>query len=273
MSASTAIVTEQKTQIVIIEDTLVSALPKLRQLMPSQLLDKPDIFLRSVMMAMRQTPALQQCTPQSIIISVAQACAMGLPPNTPLGLSYLVPFKDQCQLIPGYKGLIRLAIQSGEVADVQPRVVYEGQPFKIKFGLNEDIDHEPVLVDMSDEKIIGVYAVAKLSNGQKKFDFMYKAEVDKIRARSQAAKSGSSPWHTDYAEMAKKTVIKRLAKTIPLSEEKESHRRLGKAIQIQERDEVGNFALSEEMAEVFGDSTESKKEPRSLAQQASAAAT
>lgn len=266
---STALVTEQKPAIVVIEDTITSALPKLRQLMPSQLLDKPDIFLRSVMMAMRQTPALVTCTPQSIIISVAQACALGLPPNTPLGLSYLVPFKEQCQLIPGYKGLIRLAIQSGEVVDVQPRVVYEGQPFKIKYGLIEDIDHEPTLVDFSDDKIVGAYAVAKLANGEKKFDFMYKQEIDKIRARSMAAKGSSSPWHTDYAEMAKKTVIKRLCKTLPLSEEKDSHRKLGKAIQLQERDEMGLDPLAADIAEVFGD-TESKA-PKSLAEKASAA--
>lgn len=267
---STAIVQEQKSAIVVIEDTITSALPKLRQLMPSQLLDKPDIFLRSVMMAMRQTPALVTCTPQSIIIAVAQACALGLPPNTPLGLSYLVPFKDNCQLIPGYKGLVRLAIQSGEVTDVQPRVVYQGQPFKIKYGLHEDIDHEPIEVDFSDDKIVGAYAVAKLANGEKKFDFMYKQEIDKIRARSMAAKGSSSPWHTDYAEMAKKTVIKRLCKTLPLSEEKDSHRKLGKAIQLQERDEMGLDPLAIDMTEVFGDSTDSKKEPKSLAEKAGA---
>lgn len=268
MSTNTAIVQEQKTAIVVIEETVTSALPKLRQLMPSQLLDKPDVFLRSVMMAMRQTPALQTCTPQSVIIAVAQACALGLPPNTPLGLSYLVPYGTVCQLIPGYKGLIRLAIQSGEVADIQPRVVYEGQPFRIEYGLHEDIKHEPTLVDMSDDKIVGVYAVAKLPNGALKFDFMYKAEVDKIRARSQAAKSSSSPWHTDYAEMAKKTVIKRLCKTLPLSEEKDSHRKFGKAIQIQEREEMGLDVFATDVADVFGDPVDSKKEPRTLAEKA-----
>ena len=266
---SSAIVQKQKSPLEALEETMTASLPKLKQMMPSQLLDKPDVFLRSVMIAHRQTPGLLACTPQSTIIAVAQACALGLPPNTPLGLSYLVPFKDQCQLIPGYKGLIRLAIQSGEVVDVQPRVVYQGQPFKIKYGLHEDIEHEPIEVDMSDEKIVGVYAVAKLANGDKKFDFMYKAEIDKIRARSMAAKGSSSPWHTDYAEMAKKTVIKRLCKTLPLSEEKESHRRLGKAIQLQERDEMGIDPLAVDIVEVFGD-TDSKKEPKSLAEKAGA---
>jgi recombination protein RecT len=238
--------------------------------MPSQLTEKPDIFLRSVMMAMRQTPALVECTPQSIIISVAQACALGLPPNTPLGLSYLVPFKGQCQLIPGYKGLIRLAIQSGEVADIHPRVVYKDQPFKLMYGLHEDIIHEPTEVDFADDKIVGAYAVAQLHGSKYKFDFMYKAEIDKIRARSQAAKADKSPWHTDYSEMAKKTVIKRLCKTLPLSEEKESHRRLGKAVQLQERDEMGIDALSAEVIEVFGEPEDSKKEPRSLTEKAGA---
>jgi recombination protein RecT len=267
---STAIVQEQKSAIVQIEDTLTKALPKLRQLMPSQVLDKPDMFVRSVMMAMRQTPALAECSPQSIIIAVAQACSMGLPPNTPLGLSYLVPFKGQCQLIPGYKGLIRLAIQSGEVRSIDTRVVYKDYTFELAYGLEEKLVHVPKLdAEQKDENIIGAYAIAKLTNGEKKFEFMSRAQIDAIRARSQSAKGSSSPWHTDFAEMCRKTVSKRICKTIPLSEENLRHQNLGKAVYIQERDEIGADPLSAEMAEVFGD-TDSKKEPKSLAEKAGA---
>jgi recombination protein RecT len=267
---SSAIVQDQKAPIVLVEETLMKALPKLRQLMPSQLLGRPDLFVRSVMMAMRQTPALVECSPQSIIIAVAQACAMGLPPNTPLGLSYLVPFKGQCQLIPGYKGLIRLAIQSGEVTSIRARVIYEGQPYSVKYGTKEDVDHDPINVEFSDDKIVAVYAIAKLPNGEREFEFMYKSEIDKIRARSQAAKSDKSPWTTDYAEMTKKTVIKRLCKNLPLSEENEKHRHLGKAIQLQERDEMGGDPLSADVVEVFGEVESEKRPAKSLAEKAGA---
>jgi len=46
---------------------------------------------------------------------------------------------------------------------------------------------------------------------------MTKAEIEAIRNRSRAGKSG--PWVTDFAEMAKKTVVRRLSKMLPLSSE------------------------------------------------------
>ena len=42
-------------------------------------------------------------------------------------------------------------------------------------------------------------------------------DVNKIKTRSKAGNSG--PWVTDYDEMAKKTVFKRLSKWLPLSPE------------------------------------------------------
>ncbi len=46
---------------------------------------------------------------------------------------------------------------------------------------------------------------------------MTKPEIDAIRKRSRA--SGSGPWVTDYAEMARKTVVRRLFKYLPASPE------------------------------------------------------
>jgi recombination protein RecT len=46
---------------------------------------------------------------------------------------------------------------------------------------------------------------------------MTRAEVDAIRARSRSRDDG--PWVTDYAEMAKKTVLRRTLKLCPKSTE------------------------------------------------------
>jgi recombination protein RecT len=60
-----------------------------------------------------------------------------------------------------------------------------------------------------------VYAVAKLKDGACQFEVMGKNDVDAIRGRSKSANSG--PWVTDYDQMAKKTVIRRLIKYLPIS--------------------------------------------------------
>jgi hypothetical protein len=60
---------------------------------------------------------------------------------------------------------------------------------------------------------IGVYAIALLANGLTKQCVMMKEDVDRIRSKSRSSSNG--PWVTDYDEMAKKTVIKRLCKLLP----------------------------------------------------------
>ena len=156
-------------------------------------------------------------------------CAqLGLEPG-PLGHAYLVPFKDhvreckdrrncscrtEVQFIPGYRGLVELARRSGQVQSVQARVVYHGDEFVYAYGLNPRLDHTP---SGKLDGVTHVYAVIRYKDGGVDFDVMTKAEVDAVRQRSKASTSG--PWVTDYPEMAKKTVLKRLLKTAPMSVE------------------------------------------------------
>lgn len=64
------------------------------------------------------------------------------------------------------------------------------------------------------------YAVCQFKDGTKKYEVMSKKEVDDIRKRSRAGQSG--PWVTDYEEMAKKTVFKRLSKWLPVTPDLEA---------------------------------------------------
>lgn len=228
-----------------IEALLVKARPSWAALLPSHI--KPDVMLRSVMAAVSKTPELIACDPGSIVMSVAQACALGLPPNTPLGLSYLVPFKGTCQLIPGYRGLIRLAVQSGEVQSIESRVVYSRDAFEIHMGTDPRIDHSPSL-EADRGEMIGVYSVAKLKTGATTFEWMSIGEINAIRDRSKAKDDG--PWRTDYAEMARKTVVRRHGKYLPCSEE-----RFAQALQLQAAAESGTPDFSD-VIDVVGDVVE-----------------
>lgn len=188
----------------------------------------PDRLARIATTVMRQTPDLGRADPASFLGALMTCAQLGLEPG-PLGHVYLVPFKDHtrtckdrrncgCRVdvtfIPGYRGLVELARRSGQVQSVQARVVYAGDDFDYAYGLEPRLDHVPC-GKIGD--VTHAYAVLRYKDNGVDFDVMTRQEVDAIRARSKASDKG--PWVTDYAEMAKKTVLKRLLKTAPMSVE------------------------------------------------------
>lgn len=186
-------------------------------------------FTRSVVIACAKTPALLDCNRSSLFLAVQQACQLGLDCSGTLGSAYLIPFKGQVQLIPGYRGLIDLAKRSGQVKNVYAHAVYENDEFEITLGTHGDVKHKPYTKgDRGD--IVSVYAVAMLEDGVQ-FDFMTKSDVDRIKSRSRAG--GNGPWQSDFAEMAKKTVVRRLFKYLPVSTD------LATALEIEDRVEDG----------------------------------
>lgn len=196
-----------------------------------------DRFVRSAMIAVSREPKLLNCNPATMYHALQQAAVLGLEVSGTLGSAYLIPYKDTVQLIPGYRGLIALARQSGEVTSIDAYVVHEADKCHVRLGTDPGIDHEPKL-DGQPGNLRLVYAVAKLVGGGTQFVVMTKAEVDAIRARSKA--SGSGPWVTDYEEMAKKTAIRRLMKYLPLSVEK-----LARALELDDAVDTGKPAPPE----------------------------
>lgn len=179
----------------------------------------PDRMLRVAMTELRKVPKLQQCHPASFIGAIIQCSQLGLEPGGHLGHVYLIPFENrksgtiECQVIPGYKGMLELANRSGKVSSPQAHAVYENDFFEFEYGLTPKLRHIPARDNRG--KIIYVYACVSIKDGGNQFEVMSLEEVNSIRARSKTANSG--PWQTDYEEMARKTVIRRLFKYLPVS--------------------------------------------------------
>ena len=203
--------TENK-QLVKKGDTVASLIerlkPQISTALPKHLTG--DRMARIAMTALRLTPKLMGC------ITAAQ---LGLEPNSATGQAYLIPYGKECQLIIGYRGLIQLAHNSGEVSSIYAETVHESDVFEYKLGLHRDLVHEPCL-DKARGRVIGAYAVARMKEADPQFTYMSRLEIDGIMKRSKSANASSSPWKTDYPEMAKKTAIRRLVKMLPLSAEK-----------------------------------------------------
>lgn len=218
-----------------IEQLITKSRASWAALLPAHI--KPDVMYRSAMAAISKTPQLVQCSPASIVMALAQACSLGLPPNTPLGLGYLIPFKGACTFIPGYKGLLRLAVQSGEVTSIETDVIRQHDAYEIHRGTDSRLEHSYAL-DRDRGEVVGFYAVATMKTGGKVFEFMTKREVDAIRARSKSKDDG--PWVTDYEQMGRKTALRRLSNYLPLSEEK-----LARAMELQAAAEAGEVDFSD----------------------------
>jgi recombinational DNA repair protein RecT len=117
-----------------------------------------------------------------------------------------------CTFIPDYKGLIELAVATHKVVGIRTRVVYEGEEFHYsEGGAGPDIRHTPRLKGIGGV-IVGAYAIADLRFGAYKVEWMTFDEIEKVRAKSKSwAKGSLEDWY------ARKTVVRRLCKTLPSS--------------------------------------------------------
>lgn len=175
-----------------------------------------DRLMRVALSELRTNEKLAECEPLSLMSSISKAAQLGLEVGSALGHAYLVPYKREAQLIIGYRGYIALARRSGEIQSLTARVVREHDVFELEYGLHEQLRHVPS-TDPEPGEMTHVYAIARLKDGGIQYEVMTKADVDAIRARSKAAQYG--PWVTDYHEMARKTVVRRLFKYLPVSVE------------------------------------------------------
>ena len=179
----------------------------------------PDRFCRVAITALSRNPKLAECTPESFMRCLLDLSAFGLEPDG--RRAHLIPYKDQCTLVIDWKGLAELAMRSGVIAKLHMDVVCENDVFEYDMG---EVKAHKVNLREPRGAMYAAYAIAQTKTGEAFCDAMGKDEVDAIMKRSQGYKSAiqynkSHPWLSDYNEMAKKTVFRRLSKKLPLSAE------------------------------------------------------
>lgn len=188
-------------------------------------------IVKVALAAAQRQPLLLECTPNSFLAAVMQAAELGLEPGSALGHAYLVPFKKgnqyECSLIVGYRGMISLARRSGEIVSIETHPRYLRDEFKRTQGLEPTLIHVPWepaysatgdIVGPGDPgPLIGVYAIARLRDGGVQTEYMSRADVERIRMMSAKGKYDEGPWHDHYTEQARKTVLRRIFKYLPVS--------------------------------------------------------
>jgi len=178
----------------------------------------PDRFIRTALTAMTRTPKLADCDQASFFSALLTLSQLGIEPDG--RRAHLIPFENrkrgvtEVQLIVDYKGLAELIMRSGVVSNLHADVVCENDTFTVDRG---EIKEHKINYREPRGKVYAVYAICRFKDGSEKAEVMTREEVEAIRSRSRAGNSG--PWVSDWNEMAKKTVFRRLSKWLPLSPE------------------------------------------------------
>jgi recombination protein RecT len=204
----------------------------------------PGRFVRVVLTQYNQNPKLWACSDVSFLAAVMTAAQLGLEPDGTLNEGYIIPYGTKAQFQTGWRGILKLARNTGNIKDVQLESVFEKDKFIHVKGLNPDLQHKPC-DDADPGEITHVYFIVRFMNGGFQYKVMSKAQIIRIRDKySKAYISGLSrihammkdrniseeraieilsesgqlsPWFTNEEAMMKKTVAIQGCKLLDLS--------------------------------------------------------
>lgn len=215
----------------------------------------PANALKGAMLVLKEAkdrqgnPVLTVCSKESIATAMLKMVVEGLSPLKSQG--YFIPYGKDLTWIRSYQGSVALAKRVGGVSDVVSNVVYEGDDFVFQInpltGYKEIVKHIPNITNISNDKIVGAYAVILYTDGRRDLEVMTIKEIE--TAWGQGATKGNSPAHKGFRqEMAKKTVINRACKT-PINASSDAHLFLSETEPEQTTEDVKAEIVNETAAE------------------------
>lgn len=208
----------------------------------------PDRFLRLAVNAVKKTPLLMQCDPQSVLGAFMTSASLGLEPNTVLQQAFLIPYKRRqlvndvwtdvydCQFQIGARGFRTLAYRSPYITKMEAEAIHEGDLFEHMQGSEAFLKYRKELKNRGE--LIGSFSYVKLASGEEVATVLPLDEIHKIRSRSETynalvrkldeasnakdklaaeKKLAETPWVMWADDMATKSAIKKGAKQWPIT--------------------------------------------------------
>ena len=214
--------------------------------------DRESIFAMQALMKTDFAMQTANKNPQSVHLAMINVASTGLTLNPANGYAYLVPRDGAIYLDISYKGLIKIATDTGAIRWARAELVHERDEFTFNGPAKEPEHKANAFRDRGE--VIGVYCIAKTSDGDILTEIMPLDELEKIRGKSLAyAKKKSGPWAEWFDQMAKKAVIKRASKTWPYTDRAD---RLQYAIDLANTSEGGYDLKGEAVRMVSQDQAE-----------------
>lgn len=180
-------------------------------------------FISSLVSLVNADANLQKAfrdAPITVIQSALKAATYDLPIDPQLGYAYIVPFNNRKQdgsvvteatYIPGYKGLIQLALRTGVYKTLNVIDIRDGE-LKRFDRLTEEKTLDFVEDDEKRAKlpIVGYMGYFKLLNGTEKTIYRTIEQIkDHERANRKGDKMGKG-WRDNFDAMCRKTILREL---------------------------------------------------------------
>jgi recombination protein RecT len=208
---ATQLANRDTSPVAVIRQNLTAMAPQFQAALPAHI--TVEKFTRVAMTAIQNNPDLANADRNSLFGSIVRLAQDGLLPDG--REAAIVMFGNKAQAMPMIGGILKKIRQSGDVSYVSAQIVYSNDHFKWTLGFDETIDHQPAPLDQEPGEPMAAYAVAVLKDGSRLLEVMRKSEIEKVRNVSRA--KGNGPWVTWWGEMARKTVMRRLSKRLPMS--------------------------------------------------------
>lgn len=183
------------------------------------------------MLQCRKVPKLLECSLGSIAQAFTDAGTIGLEPN---GIyAHLIPYGKECKYMPDYKGFIKLAKESGEVADMTANVVRKNDMFSHEYGSNKHLNHIKKLGNDKDRGVrIAAYCYVKFKDGSEDFRVLTEDEIDRAK---KSSKSGNI-WKEHTDAMWAKTAVRQHAKFLPSQKKLQLAAQMDEVMDLKETD-------------------------------------
>ena len=198
--------TSSITPLVAMQGTLEKMADKFKEALPSTMDEWK--FISVAKLTLNQNPKLVQADKNSLMRTFMRAAQDGLFLDGKEAAAVL--YGNQVNYLPMVEGVIKLMHNSGLIKTISAEVVYENDCFEYELGSNPHVKHIPLLVGDRGNRIC-VYCYVQTSNDGEYIEIMNMAEIEQCK---QVAKT-QSVWSKWFDQMAKKTVIHRIAKRLP----------------------------------------------------------
>ena len=201
------------------QGTLMRMEEQFRAALPAQIPSQK--FVRVALTAVQINPNILTCDERSIFTALLLCANDGLLPDG--REAAIVPRMGTAVYMPMVAGIRKKARNSGEIASWEAHTVHENDFFEYALGDSAGIIHKPTLSNRG--AVVAAYSICRLTSGELSREVMGIEEIERLRDRSDAWKAfkankiKSTPWQSDFDEMCRKTVVKRHAKSLPVSAE------------------------------------------------------
>ncbi len=178
-------------------------------------------FVAQMLLSLKRLPKVQQLintdsnAKASYMSQMIMIATAGLSPDSTQNQTATIRFKDRISVIVMYQGYIMIARQNG--IGINAQMVYEKDSFENDVA-NGQISHE-IFTDGDRGNVKCFYAVAKdLKTGRiLNIKLMTLAEAKAHGNRYALSRGESSPWRTNFNDMALKTVVRKACTSSGLS--------------------------------------------------------